>query len=107
MTIEELIQKLPQEYQEIAYRYTSILLDDAFEDLQGWIEMVAKGNWQDAYKRIIEQMPTDEVIAEERKSHEILKRLNKDNAERIGAQFAIIEQILLTSLMMLRKEIET
>ncbi|KKN74444.1 hypothetical protein LCGC14_0390640 [marine sediment metagenome] len=107
MTIEELIKKLPQEYQEIAYRYTAILLDEAFDDLQGWIELIAKGKWQDAYRRIIEKMPTNEVIADEQRGHEILKRLNKNNAERIGAQFAIIEQILLTSMLMLRKEIET
>lgn len=106
MTIEELIQKLPQEYQEIANRYTTILLDDAFEDLQGWIELIRKGDWLDAYRRIIEQMPTEEVLADERKGQEILKRLNKENAGRIAVQFAIIEQILLTSLMMLRKEIE-
>lgn len=106
MTIEKLIEKLPEEYQEIAYRYTALLLDMGFEELQAWVEMIAAGKWQKSYESLIAKMPTDEILIEERKGHEILKRLNKDNAARIALQFALIEQILLTSILMLRKEIE-
>lgn len=101
-----IIEKLPEEYQGIARRYVSLLVEMSFEELQAWVEMIAKGNWQNAYTDLIEKMSTNEVLAEERKGHEILKRLNKDNAKRIAAQFAIIEQVLLTSLLMLRTEIE-
>jgi len=107
MKIDELIEKLPEEYREIARRYIPLLVEMSFEELQAWVELITKGNWQDSYTKLVAKMPTDEVIAEERKGHEILKRLNKDNAERIGVQFAIIEQIFLTSLLMLRKEVET
>lgn len=106
MKIEEIILKLPEEYQETAKRYVSLLVEMSFEELQAWVEMIRKGDWLKSYEKLIAKMPTDEVLAEERKGHEILKRLNKDNAERIAAQFAIIEQIFLTSLLMLRKEIE-
>ena len=107
MSIEELIAKLPQEYREIARRYTVLLIDMSFEELRAWIELIAKGEWQNAYANLIGKMSTDEVLAEEQKGHEILKRLNKDNSERISAQFALIEQIFLTSMLMLREEIET
>lgn len=106
MKIEELIQKLPKEYRELAYRYIPLILDMGFEELKAWVEMMTKGNWQKAYQNIVAKMSTDAVLAEEKKAHEILKRLNKDNAERIAAQFAIIEQIFLILLLMLRKEIE-
>ena len=106
MKIEELIAKLPEEYREIARTYTTLLLDMGFEELQAWVEMIAKGNWQNAYRNLVAKMSTEEVLAAERKGHEMLKRLNKENADSIGTQFALIEQILLTSILMLRKEVE-
>lgn len=107
MSIEQTIAKLPKEYREIARRYTTLLLDMADEEMLAWVTSISQGNWQKAYSDLIAKMPTDEILVEEQKGHEILKMLNKDNADRIGAQFAIIEQVLLTSLLMLRKEIET
>jgi len=104
MTINDMIKKLPPEYQEIARRYVPLLVDMKFEDLKSWIEMIAAGNWQKSYKELVSKMTVDELLAEERKGHEILKQLNKDNADRIALQFAIIEQIFLTSLLMLRTE---
>ena len=106
MSIEETIQKLPKEYQEIARRYTTLLLDMADEEILAWVTSIAQGNWQKSYSDLIAKMPTDEILLEEAKGHEILKKLNKDNADRIALRFALIEQILLTSIMMLRKEIE-
>ena len=106
MTTEELIAKLPEEYQSLARRYVTILIDMGFEDLQGWVEMLASGNWQKAYEAVVSKMPTGEVLKEQKKVNEILKALNKDNAERVAAQKAIIQQIFLTSLLMLRKEVE-
>lgn len=105
MTIEEIIAKLPEEYRAIARRYTTLLLDMADEELLAWVKSIAQGNWQKSYHDLIAKMTTDELLAEERKSHEILKRLNKDNADRMADQFSLIEQIILTSIMMLRKEI--
>jgi len=106
MTIEEIIAKLPEEYQEIARTYTTLLLDMSFAELQTWVEMIAKGNWQNAYRNLVVKMSTEELLIAERKGHEILKRLNKENADSIATQFALIEQIILTSILMLRKEIE-
>jgi len=106
MTIEELISKLPEEYREIARRYTALLLDMSFEELQAWVEQITKGNWQNAYRKLAAKMSTEELLAAERKGHEMLARLNKENADSFAIQFALIEQILLTSILMLRKEIE-
>lgn len=106
MSIEELIAKLPEEYQEIARRYTTLLLDMGFEELTAWVGLLTAGNWEGAYRELVAKMTTDEILVEERKCHEILKKLNKDNEKRIAAQFALIEQIVLTSILMLRKEIE-
>ncbi len=105
MSIEDTIKKLPEEYQEIARGYITLLLDMGFEEIRAWVGLLAVGNWEGAYRELIAKMTTDEILIEERKSHEILKRLNKDNAERIAAQYAIIEQIFLTSILMLREEI--
>lgn len=106
MTINELILKLPEEYREIAQRYTTLLVGMSFEELQAWVGLLASGNWKNAYTNLIAKLPTDEILIEEQKGHEILKRLNKDNAEQMSLQFALIEQIFLTSLLMLREEIE-
>lgn len=107
MTIEELIQKIPEEYRLIARRYTTLLLDMGFKELQDWVDLIATGNWQQAYKAIVAKMPTDEIIAEQKKANELLKKMNKENADMLAGQRAILQQILLTSLLMLRKEIET
>ncbi len=105
MKIEELIQKLPAEFHDLARRYTPVLIGWGFEDLQAWVEQIAKGNWQTAYQKLVASMDTEALIAEERKSHEILQKLNKDNAEAINLRKAIVEQVLLTSILMLAKNI--
>lgn len=106
MAIEEIIQQLPKEYQEIARRYIALLVDMGFEELQAWVELLRKGDWLKSYEALVAKMSTEEVLAEEKKGQEILKQLNKDNADRMEAQFTLIEQIILTSILMLRKEIE-
>ncbi len=106
MTTEELIAKLPDEYQPIARRYVSLLLDMGFDELQGWVEMLANGNWKQAYETVVAKMTTTEVVNEQKRVNEILKALNKENADQIAAQKEIIQQVFLTSLLMLRKEVE-
>jgi len=106
MKIEEVIQKLPEEYREIARRYTTLLLDMADEELLAWIESITAGDWQMSYLDLVAKMSTEEILTEEQKGHDILKMLNKDNADRIAMRSALIKQIILTSILMLRKEIE-
>jgi len=106
MKIEELILKLPEQYQEIARRYINLLIDMKFEELQGWVEMLAGGNWHQAYETVVSKMTTAEVLNEQKKANEILKALNKENADQLAAQKEIVQQIFLISLLMLREEIE-
>lgn len=102
MTTEEIIAKLPEEYQPIAQRYVTLLLDMGFGELQAWAEKIAGENWPVAYESLVKKMSTTEIINEQKKANEILKALNKENA----TQRELILQIFLTSLLMLRKEVE-
>jgi thiaminase len=103
MTTEELIAKLPEEYQPIARRYVSLLLDMGFDELQSWIEILASGNWREAYISMVSKMSTIDILNEQEKVNEILKKLNKENANMYAAQKEMIQQIFLTSLLMVRK----
>ena len=106
MTIEELIKKLPERFQAIARRYAHLLIDMGFEELEAWIELISTGEWEQAYKNLISKMNTDELVGEQDKLNEILKALNEENAEFVSAQKDIVLQVLLTLLLMLRKQVE-
>lgn len=105
MKIEELIEKLPEEYQPFARRYVTILLDMAFDELENWVEILAKGQWPQAYQSIVSKMSTEAIVDEQKQANEILKKLNKENADMLAAQTEIIQQIFLTLLLMLRKQL--
>ena len=106
MTIEEIISKLPEEFRPLARRYTTLLINMGFEELQGWIGIVISGDYLQAYRSLVAKMSTDEIVAEQNKANEILKALNKENAVLVAAQREILAQIFMTLLLMLQGQIE-
>lgn len=106
MKIDDLIAKLPEEYRAIAKRYAPLLINMGFEELQDWVERLAGGDWQQAYKDLVSKMTTTEIVDEQDKANEIMKALNKENADLVAAQSNLMQQILLSTLLMLRGQIE-
>jgi hypothetical protein len=106
MSIEDIIDKLPEEYQELAQRYLPVLTQMTFDELENWVNLLAEGNWQAAYRNLVGKMSTDELIAETVKVNEQIKELNEENAETIAMQKNIIKEILLIALNILKSKAE-
>jgi hypothetical protein len=106
MSIEDIIDKLPEEYQELAWRYLPVLAQMTFDELENWVNLLAEGNWQAAYQKLVGKMSTDELIAETVKVNEQIKELNEENTETMAMQKNIIKEILLIALNILKSKVE-
>jgi len=106
MPLEELIKKLPDEYQEMARRYLPIFINSTFDELEQWIALIAIGNWQEAYGTVVRKMDTEVLLDEQGKCNEYLRKLNKANADYMELQREMIRKSLLIGLLTLKKEIE-
>lgn len=102
MKIEELIEKLPEEFHELAKRYLPMLIDMGFEELQNWVLTIAAGQWQPAYQMLIRRMTLQEQLYEVRRLNEMLRDYNDKNAGLAQVQKDIVRELLLTALQMLR-----
>lgn len=106
MPMENLIKKLPDEYQEMARRYLPIFINSTFDELEQWIALIAIGNWQEAYGVVIRKMDTNILLDEQGKCNEYLLKLNKENATYIDLQREMIRKTLIIGLLTLKKEID-
>lgn len=104
--IDDLIKRLPDEFQELAQRYMPILVNMTFDELEQWVGLLAEGNWQKAYQNVVVKMSIDESVAEQKRINELLQKLNEENADKLAMDKDIVRQILLIALFMLRSEIE-
>jgi len=103
--IDKLIEGLPEEFQPIAERYVTFFVDTSFEDLQNWIELVAEGNWQLAYKKVVGKMSHADLGAELDNINARLRALNRQGAEAVQLQKEIIRNALLTAFAMAKANI--
>ena len=106
MSLESLIESLPDEYREMARRYLPIFVNSTFEELEQWVALIAIGNWQEAYGVIVRKMDTEVLLDEQGKCNEGLRQLNKENANYMELQREMIRKALLVGLLTLKKEIE-
>ena len=93
--IDDLINGLPEPLQEIARRYLPVFQNAAMADVESWIDMIATGNWTDAYRYAVAAMGTEDNVAEQERLVAILIGLNSENARIVDAQREVIRDVLL------------
>ena len=82
--LEELIAKLPKELQPWAQKYAPWLLGLAYDDAVAWIERLAAGDIEGAYRSVVESMDSAALLAEFNTLLEEWKEANRENAQRMA-----------------------
>jgi hypothetical protein len=94
MTLEEIIAKLPEEFQPWARQYGNAFLDMAFTELTNLVDKIAEGNFADAYAVIVSRFTTEELIRSQQRVNEELIKLNKQNASFAEFQKQLVKDAL-------------
>lgn len=104
--LEELIEKLPEKLRPIARRYLPAFVEASLEQLEEWVKLIARGQWQEAYRFAIARMTTAELVQEQQRLNEVLIQLNLANAAKIQAEQLFVQEILLLLVFLARAEIQ-
>ena len=90
--LEDIIESLPAQYEELARLYLPILRRMGREEVMSWLFKLSNGHAMNDL--IAEKMTTPELIADQERSNEMLKALNKDNADQVDLGWQIIGMLL-------------
>ncbi|MHC4717525.1 MAG: hypothetical protein ACYS5V_11180 [Planctomycetota bacterium] len=93
MTLDELVQTVPEQWQPIVSRYGPILLEMSTEDLWAWIQLLAEGHDRRAYRAVLARMD-DELLNEWDRVAERWQGANEENARRRRIQTEALQAVL-------------
>lgn len=93
--IEDLLEKIPERFHELAKAHLPILVNMADELILEWIDLILAGDYQKAYEITNNKMTAEERIAEQRRLNELYELYNKETAEIKFALFEFFQQLLL------------
>jgi len=100
ITIEELMAKLPDEYNPVIAKYGPALLEMTTGELWSWIELMARGDTDRAYKTLLSRMTNAALITEMDKINAEWETTNEANAQRLKLQRNASLAILRVTLQM-------
>ena len=86
MTLDELLQKVPEAWRPVVAEYGPALLTMSAEELWAWIRLLLAGREDQAYRVILERMDSDDLLAEWDKLSQRWQDANQRNAERVALQ---------------------
>ena len=93
--IDDLIESLPSEYEELARIYLPVIRRMAKEDVLRWVNYFAYDQDQIAgHALLVKNMTTEEIAADGDRGNEILKELNKGNAEKVNLSWHILRMLV-------------
>lgn len=64
MTLDEILAKLPPEFKPFAMTYGPALLKMGQDEIISWIGLIARGQTAEAYRQILANMPTADLLNE-------------------------------------------
>ena len=64
MTLEELIQRVPEPWRPVVSRYGPALLKMSADELWAWIELLLAGRDEQAYRAVLARMDESDLLAE-------------------------------------------
>lgn len=104
MSLEDLIQKLPEIYQELARTHIKLLINLTYDELEVWTKLMLEGDYEQAQANLIKQMSTQEAIDDTTAIKNIMKELNKEAKAQADTWREFFLQIILIGLLRLKEE---
>jgi hypothetical protein len=104
-TIEEVIERLPEEYREWARQYGDAIISMGFDELTLWVDRIVNAQWREAYRILAARMTTEQLIASQEAINEKLRALNRRNASFLVMQKQMVKDALTIGVLMLRARV--
>ncbi len=102
LTLETLLEKVPEQFRPVIREYGPALLKMTAEEIWAWIELLAAGRSDEAYETIVAKLDSAGRLAEWRKLRAKWQGAVDKNAERIDLQkqasLAVLKVILMAAL---------
>jgi len=97
MTLDELLAKVPDKFRPLAVQYAPAFLAMGEGEVLAWIDRLARGDLEGAYRQVLEKLPNGDLFAE-------FETLNKawanENAASV-ARLSVVRQALAGVLQVL------
>ncbi len=82
MTLEELLEKVPEKFRPIVREYGPAFIKMGEEEIVAWIDLLAKGRVDDAYREVLANLPNQDLLAEWNKLSAEWRSANVAEAQR-------------------------
>lgn len=100
MTLDELIQRVPEQFRPVAARYGPALLQMSAAELWGWVHLLIEGRTDAAYRAVLDRMDNADLITEWDKVNDQWKEANIQNAASKDVQRRAVLAVLNVLLTM-------
>ena len=104
--IDDLIEKIPEQFQDLAKAHLPILANMAKDDIISWIDLILNGDYEKAYRITNDRMSPTERIAEQKRLNVLFETYYKDTVGKRTLFQDFFRQILLIAVSMLWAKIE-
>ncbi|KPK82786.1 MAG: hypothetical protein AMJ81_09245 [Phycisphaerae bacterium SM23_33] len=102
MTLDELLEKVPEKWRPVAAEYGPALLAMTAEELWAWIHLLLNGKEDQAYQALLAKLDNPDLLAEWTRLNDCWQAANQANAERVALQkkalFALLQVLLTVAL---------
>ena len=94
MTIDELLELVPEKFRPIVTEYGPALLKMTTAEIWAWIKLLANGDYATAYRQILKGLTDNELMTEWENLKSGWTKANRYNVERIELSEAAGQAIL-------------
>lgn len=77
LSIDELLEKIPEAYRPQAKEFLTAMVLQSADAVATWIKTIIKGDWQSAYRVAVEAMSTEQKVAELNRWNDAMLESNK------------------------------
>lgn len=96
--LNDIIESLPSEYEELARTYLPVFERMGRERVIEWLDYLRINAETTAHGILVKNMTTEEIAADGNRGNEILKELNKGNAEKVNLGWYLIRMLATIGL---------
>lgn len=82
LSLDDLLPYIPEELRPLALQYAPILVAMGQEELWAWVKRLVNGDYEAAYRTLLERMDNPDVLAEGERQVNAWKDANTREAER-------------------------
>lgn len=98
ISLDELIGKVPPEWQPVVRKYGRALLRMSADELWDWVETIIRGDEREAYRRLVQRLDNRQFVEEMQATLNSWQDANAENYRRLQLQRSALQAVLRVML---------